>query len=195
MSEPNPKVDGYYRKSTQWRAELEELRAIILGCKLTETMKWGCPCYTQDDRNIVLLHEFKEYCAILFFKGALLKDPKQVLIQQTKNTQSARQMRFTSAKEIAPLKSTIKAFVRAAIEVEKAGLKVDFKETAEFEMPAEFQSALKKNAKLKKAFASLTPGRQRAYLLHFAGAKQAKTRESRIEKCTPQILAGKGLND
>lgn len=195
MSEPNPQVDGYFRKSQQWRDEMEELRAIVLDSKLTETLKWGCPCYTLEDSNIVLLHEFKAYCAILFFKGALLKDPKGVLVQQTKNTQATRQMRFASVKEIKPLKSTIKAYVREAIANEKAGLKVELKQTAEFEMPAEFQAQLNKSAKLKAAFERLTPGRQRAYLLHFAGAKQAKTRATRVEKCLPQILAGKGLND
>ncbi|PQO45125.1 YdeI/OmpD-associated family protein [Blastopirellula marina] len=195
MSEPNPQVDGYFRKSQQWRDEMEELRAIVLASKLAETLKWGCPCYTLGDANVVLLHEFKGYCAILFFKGALLKDPQGVLVQQTKNTQSQRQLRFTSVREIKDLKSTVKAYIREAIANEKAGLKVELKQTAEFEMPAEFQSQLDKSAKLKAAFERLTPGRQRAYLLHFAGAKQAKTCAARVEKCKPQILAGKGLNE
>ncbi|HVL00155.1 MAG TPA: DUF1801 domain-containing protein [Dongiaceae bacterium] len=195
MSGSNPKVDRYFADAKKWQEEIEALRAIVLDCGLTEEFKWGNPCYTLDDTNIVLIHVFKEYCALLFFKGALMKDPKGILIQQTKNSQAARQLRFTSVKEVTKQKSAIKACVKEAIAVEKAGLKIDYKDTAEFDMPEEFQTKLNKTPKLKKAFNALTPGRQRAYLLHFASAKQSKTREARIEKCMPAILEGKGLND
>ncbi|HSD37693.1 MAG TPA: DUF1801 domain-containing protein [Rhodocyclaceae bacterium] len=195
MSATNPDVDAYISKASTWQEEVKKLRAIALDCQLTEELKWGTPCYTFQDSNIVLIHVFKEYCALLFFKGALLKDAEGILVQQTKNTQAARQLRFTSAQEIAGMKAVVKAYIKEAIEVEKAGLKVDFKETAEFEMPEEFRATLDEMPALKTAFEALTPGRQRAYLLHFAAAKQAKTRISRIEKCTPQILDGKGLND
>ena len=191
----NPKVDAYIGKLKQWREETEKLRAIVLECPVTEELKWGVPCYTVDDKNVVLIHGFKEYCAILFVKGALLKDPKGILIQQTENVQSARQVRFTSLQEIVKLQSVLKTYIRAAIEVEKAGLKVARKSTEEFEVAEEFQNKLNKTPALKKAFEALTPGRQRAYLLHFSSAKQSKTRESRIEKCMPMILEGKGLND
>ncbi|BCZ82228.1 hypothetical protein PTKU64_59030 [Paraburkholderia terrae] len=191
----NPKVDAYIAKLKQWREETEKLRAIVLECPVTEELKWGVPCYTVDDKNVVLIHGFKEYCAILFVKGALLKDPKGILIQQTENVQSARQVRFTSLQEIVKLQSVLKTYIRAAIEVEKAGLKVAHKSTEEFEVAEEFQTRLDKLPKLKTAFEALTPGRQRAYLLHFSSAKQSKTRESRIEKCMPLILEGKGLND
>ena len=191
----NPKVDAYISKLKQWREETEKLRAIVLACPVTEELKWGVPCYTFDDRNVVLIHGFKEYCAILFVKGALLKDPKGILIQQTENVQSARQVRFTSLQEIVKLQAVLKTYIRAAIEVEKAGLKVVHKSTEEFEVAEEFQNRLDKTPTLKKAFEALTPGRQRAYLLHFSSAKQSKTRESRIEKCLPMILDGKGLND
>ena len=186
-------------KVNTWAAELAALRALVLEAGLTEECKWGVPCYTfgNDEKrgNVVLIHSFKEYCALLFIKGALLKDAKGILIQQTENVQGGRQLRFTDVREITKLKSTIKAYLQEAIAVEKAGLKVSMKPTAEFAMPAEFQSALDQSAKLKTAFFALTPGRQRAYLLHFAAAKQSKTREARIEKCTPIILSGKGLLD
>ena len=191
----NPKVDAYLSKAKTWQAELQQLRAIVLDCKLTEDLKWGQPCYTSEGSNIVLIHTFKDYCALLFFKGALMKDTKGILIQQTKNTQAARQIRFTSVQDVSKLEVAIKAYVREAIKVEKAGLKVNFKETAAFTMPEEFQTRLDADAALKKAFDALTPGRQRAYLLHFAEAKQAKTRAARVEKCAPKILYGKGLND
>ncbi|HMG81943.1 MAG TPA: DUF1801 domain-containing protein [Ferruginibacter sp.] len=190
----NPKVDFYFDKAKQWPEEYEQLRTIVLDCGLEEELKWGCPCYTFEKANIVLIHGFKEYCALLFFKGALLKDTKGILIQQTKSVQSARQIRFTNVKEIAKLKPSLKAYIYEAIEVEKAGLKVELKKDLE-PIPEEFQKALHKNAKLKTAFKALTPGRQRAYILFFSAAKQSTTREARIEKSTPQILKGKGLND
>ena len=191
----NPKVDWFFDKDTQWQKEYERLRMIVLECGLTEELKWGCPCYTLGKSNIVLIHGFKEYCALLFFKGVLLNDPNGLLIQQTKNVQSARQMRFTNAKEIAKLGKNIKAYIYEAIEVEKAGLKVKLKKTTEYEIPEEFQTQLNKKPALKKAFEALTPGRQRAYLFYFSQPKQSKTREARVEKYTKQILAGKGLND
>jgi uncharacterized protein YdeI (YjbR/CyaY-like superfamily) len=191
----NPKVDFYFDKATKWQKEIEQLRKIILSCGLDEELKWGCPCYTFEGKNIVLIHTFKEYCALLFFKGALLNDTKGILIQQTKNVQVPRQVRFTNLKEIVKLATTVKTYIYEAIEVEKAGLKVKLKKTTEFEMPEEFKKILNKNAALKTAFKALTPGRQRGYLLYFAQAKQSTTRESRIEKYTKQILAGKGLND
>jgi uncharacterized protein YdeI (YjbR/CyaY-like superfamily) len=186
-------------KVNTWAAELAALRALVLEAGLTEECKWGVPCYTFGDDekrgNVVIIHSFKEYCALLFFKGALLKDPKGILIQQTENVQGARQLRFTDVREITKLKTTIKAYLQEAIAVEKAGLKVDMKATAEFTMPEEFRAKLDESPSLKTAFEALTPGRQRGYLLHFAAAKQSKTREARIEKCTPQILVGKGLLD
>jgi uncharacterized protein YdeI (YjbR/CyaY-like superfamily) len=191
----NPKVDWYFVKNKKWQEEIEALRAIVLGTGLTEDLKWGCPCYTHEKNNIVLIHVFKEYCAYLFFKGALLKDPKNILIQQTENVQAARQIRFTNVKEIVKVKTILKAYIKEAIEVEKKGLKVALKKTKEFTMPEEFQTKLNKMPSLKTAFKALTPGRQRAYLLHFSSAKQAKTRESRIEKYLPKILDGKGLDD
>jgi uncharacterized protein YdeI (YjbR/CyaY-like superfamily) len=195
MTTQTPQVDGYIRKNKQWQAELERLREIILACGLTEEVKWKHPCYTFDGSNIVLIHEFKEYCALLFFKGALLKDPIGILVQQTENVQAARQIRFTNADEIAEMEHILKAYIHEAVEVEKAGLKVELKETAEFPMPEEFQRPLDEMPELKTAFEALTPGRQRAYLLHFSQAKQSKTRTARVEKCIPQIFAGKGLND
>lgn len=191
----NPKVDAFINKAKQWREEFEQLRAIVLDCQLTEELKWGVPCYTYQDANIVLIHGFKEYCAILFFKGVLLKDDKGILITQTENVQAARQIRFTSAAEIAKMKALLKAYIKQAIAVEKAGIKVPMKATSEFAMPAEFQRQLDAHSVLRTAFAALTPGRQRAYLLHFAAAKQAKTREARVEKYIPQILDGLGLDD
>jgi uncharacterized protein YdeI (YjbR/CyaY-like superfamily) len=191
----NPKVDWYFSKARKWQEELERLRVIVLDCGLNEELKWGCPCYTFQKSNIVLIHAFKEYCALLFFKGALLNDANGILIQQTKNVQAARQIRFTNVREIVKMKPILKAYIYEAIEVEKAGLKVNFKKTKEFSIPEEFQNKLDKIPALKTAFYALTPGRQRAYLLHFSAAKQSKTRESRVEKCTPQILIGKGLDD
>lgn len=191
----NPKIDKYIDRNPEWAEEIKRMRAIILDCGLEETLKWGVPCYTYQEHNVVLIHVFKSYCAILFFKGALLKDSKKLLVQQTANVQAARQLRFTEAKEITKLAATIKAYVHEAIAVEKAGLKVQLKQTREFEMPEEFKRRLDKSARLKKAFEALTPGRQRAYLLHFSSAKQASTREARVEKYLDQILAGKGIDD
>lgn len=190
----NPKVDFYFSKG-KWNKELEQLRKIVLDCGLTEELKWGCPCYTFENSNVVLIHVFKEYCALLFFKGALLNNANGILIQQTKNVQAARQIRFTNASEIGKLAKVVKAYIYEAIEVEKAGLKVKLKKTAEFNMPEEFQKKLNKNAALKTAFYALTPGRQRGYLLYFSQAKQSTTCDSRIEKYAKQILKGKGLND
>ena len=195
MKGMNPKVDFYFSKARNWKEEFEKLRMIILDCGLTEELKWGCPCYTFEKRNIVLIHGFKEYCALLFFKGALLKDAKGILIQQTTNVQAARQIRFTSVREIVKMNPTLKAYIHEAIEVEKAGLKVKLKKTTEFIIPEEFQNKLDKNPALKTAFDALTPGRQRAYILYFSAPKQSKTRESRVEKCTQNILTGEGLND
>jgi uncharacterized protein YdeI (YjbR/CyaY-like superfamily) len=191
----NPKVDFYFNKAKKWQEEFEKLRMIILDCGLTEELKWGVPCYTFEKRNIVLIHGFKEYCALLFFKGALLNDPKAILIQQTKNVQAARQIRFTSVREIVKMKPILKAYIYEAIEVEKAGLKVNFKKTTEFIIPEEFQDKLDEIPALKTAFDALTPGRQRAYVLYFSAPKQSKTREARVGKCMQQILNGKGLND
>lgn len=191
----NPKVDFYFIKARQWQEELEQLRTIILSCGLTEELKWGVPCYTFQKSNIVLIHTFKEYCAILFFKGALLNDPNGILIQQTKNVQAARQVRFTNVREIVKMARILKAYIYEAIEVEKAGLKVPLKKSTEFAVAEEFQNKLNKMPALKKAFDTLTPGRQRAYLLHFSSPKQSKTREARVEKSVPQILDGKGLDD
>ena len=191
----NPKVDWFFAKDTQWQKEYEKLRKIILDCGLIEELKWGCPCYTFENTNIVLIHGFKEYCALLFFKGALLNDPNGILIQQTKNVQSARQIRFTNAKEIVKMEKILKAYVYEAIEVERAGLKVKLKKTSEFKTPEEFQKRLDKNTALKKAFDALTPGRQRAYIFYFSQVKQSKTREARVEKYIKQILSGKGLDD
>src|ERR1700722_2266024 len=195
MNVTNPKVDFCFTKAKQWQEEFEKLRTIILACPLTEELKWGQPCYTFQKRNIVLIHGFKEYCALLFFKGALLKDANGILIQQTKNVQAARQIRFTNAQEIVQMEPILKAYIHEAIEVEKAGLKVNLKKTSEFTMPEEFQHKLDDIPALKTAFDALTPGRQRAYLLYFAAAKQSKTRAARVEKCMSQILNGKGLND
>lgn len=191
----NPKVDAYIDRLDNWQKEVEKLRAIILDCGLTEELKWGQPCYAHNGTNTVLIHTFKEYAALLFFKGAIMKDAAGLLIQQTENVQSARQMRFTTLREITKLEKTIKAYVYEAIEIENAGLKVKLKKTTEFAMPEEFEKVLKKNASLMKAFNALTPGRQRGYLLFFAAPKQSATRESRIEKYKKHILDGKGLND
>lgn len=191
----NPKVDWYFTKAKEWQKEIRKLREIILDCDLIEDLKWGCPCYTFEKKNIVLIHVFKDYCAVLFFKGALLKDPKKILVQQTENVQAARQVRFTSVREVEKLEKALKAYIYEAVAVEVAGLKVDFKKTKEYTIPEEFQSRLDKNRALKTAFDALTPGRQRGYILYFSSAKQAKTREARVEKCLSQILEGKGLED
>jgi uncharacterized protein YdeI (YjbR/CyaY-like superfamily) len=195
MNHMNPNVDFYFAKSGKWQKELQVLRKVVLACGLTETLEWGCPCYTSGDRNIVLIHEFKEYCAFLFFKGALLQDEQGILVRQTENVQSARQVRFTQVREITRLQPVLKAYIYEAIEVEKAGLKMPLKKTAEYKIPEEFRKRLDKAPALQAAFRALTPGRQRAYLLYFSAARQSRTRESRIEKCVPQILRGKGLND
>ena len=191
----NPKVDFYFDKAKKWQKELEKLRTIILDCQLTEELKWGVPCYMLQKSNIVLIHTFKEYCAILFFKGALLNDTNGILIQQTENTQSSRQIRFTNVNEIIEQEPIIKAYIFEAIEIEKAGLKVDFKKDTALQFTDELKNKFAENAELKTAFNALTPGRQRGYNLYFAAPKQSKTRESRIDKYTPQILNGKGLND
>jgi uncharacterized protein YdeI (YjbR/CyaY-like superfamily) len=195
-SRTNPKVDWFFSKAKQWQQEFEKLRAFILDCDgLAEELRWGKPCYTFEKSNIVLIHGFKEYCALLFFKGALLKDPKGILIQQTENVQAARQIRFTSVREIVEMKSILKAYILQAIEVEKAGLKVNYKTTSDFKVPEEFQNKLDEIPALKNAFNALTPGRQRGYLFYFSSAKQSKTRQERVEKWMPQILEGKGLDD
>ena len=191
----NPKVDWYFEKNEQWQKEIRKLRTIILDCGLTEELKWGCPCYTHEGSNIVLIHVFKEYCAVLFFKGALLNDAEGILIQQTKNVQSARQARFTNARDIVKSEKILKSYIYEAIETEKAGLKVKYKKTSEFTIPEEFQKKLVKSAPLKKAFYGLTPGRQRGYIFYFSQAKQSKTREARVEKYLKHILNGKGLDD
>ena len=191
----NPKVDWFFYKDTQWQKEYQKLRTIILNCGLVEELKWGCPCYTFEKRNIVLIHGFKEYCAVLFFKGALLSDANGILIQQTKNVQSARQVRFTNLREIVKMEKILKAYIYEAIEVERAGLRIKLKKTEEFTIPEELQKKLDKKPALKKAFSALTPGRQRGYIFYFSQPKQSKTRESRIEKYIPQILDGRGLND
>jgi uncharacterized protein YdeI (YjbR/CyaY-like superfamily) len=195
MNSMNPKVDFFFNKAKKWQEEFEKLRNVILDCGLTEELKWGVPCYTFGKRNIVLIHGFKEYCALLFFKGALLSDTDGILIQQTKNVQAARQIRFTSVREIVKIKPILKAYIYEAIEVEKAGLKVNFRKTTEFKIPEKFQNKSDEIPALKTAFDALTPGRQRAYVLYFSAPKQSKTRESRVEKCMQQILSGKGLND
>ena len=195
MNSMNPKVDWFFNRPTQWQEEFEKLRMIVLDCGLTEELKWGVPCYTFEKRNIVLIHGFKEYCALLFFKGALLKDGKGILIQQTRNVQAARQIRFTNVREIVKLKPILKAYINEAIEVEKAGLKVNFKKTSEFRIPEEFQNKLDEIPTLRTAFDALTPGRQRAYLSYFSQPKQSKTRVERVEKYMQQIFNGKGLND
>ena len=195
MNRMNPKVDFYFRKSKKWQEELEKLRNVVLDCQLTEELKWGVPCYTFQKSNIVLIHGFKEYCALLFVKGALLSDADGILIQQTKNVQAGRQIRFTNVREIVRMKPILKAYIYEAIEVEKAGLKVNLKKTTEFIIPEEFQNKLDEIPALKTAFNALTPGRQRAYILYFSAPKQSKTRASRVEKCMQQILNGKGLND
>ncbi len=191
----NPKVDGFIRKSEKWKAEYEKLRTIVLDCELTEDFKWMHPCYTFENKNIVIIHGFKDYCALLFHKGVLLKDAHGILIKQTENVQAARQIRFTNLQEIVDKETILKAYINEAIEVEKAGLEVEFKKNTEYAVPEEFQTKLDEMPALKAAFEALTPGRQRAYLLYFAAPKQSKTRASRVEKYTQAILEGKGLND
>lgn len=195
MTSMNPKVDLFLSKATQWQEEFQKLRTIVLDCQLTEELKWGVPCYTFQGSNIVLIHGFKEYCALLFMKGALLNDTDGILVQQTENVQASRQIRFTNIWQIEGMESILKAYILEAIEVEKAGLSVNFKQTAEFTVPEEFQIKLDEDSALNTAFRGLTPGRQRAYLLYFSAPKQVKTREARIEKSIPLILKGKGLND
>jgi uncharacterized protein YdeI (YjbR/CyaY-like superfamily) len=195
MNRTNPKVDFYFSNAKKWQEELKKLRLLVLDCQLTEELRWGCPCYTHQKSNIVLIHAFKEYCALLFFKGALLNDAKGILVQQTKNVQVARQIRFTNVREIVEMEGILKAYIHEAIEAEKAGLKMSLKKTSEFTIPEEFQDKLDTLPALKTAFAALTPGRQRAYILHFSAPKQSKTRKSRVEKWLQQILNGKGLND
>jgi uncharacterized protein YdeI (YjbR/CyaY-like superfamily) len=195
MKKMNPKVDFYFNKAQAWQEELAQLRRIVLECGLPEELKWGCPCYTFHNSNIVLIHYFKEYCALLFFKGALLNDSDGILVQQTENVQSARQIRFISVQQIGQMESIIKTYVYEAIEVEKAGLKVVLKKTEEFSILEEFQVKLDEIPALKTAFEALTPGRQRGYCLYFSAPKQSKTRESRVEKYLEHILDGKGLDD
>ena len=195
MSKTNPKVDGYIRKNSQWQNELNELRKIILTFALTEEIKWRVPCYTLNKKVVLFLGCFSKSAVLSFAKGALLNDPRQILIQQTENSQSVRILRFTSLQEIVSMKLALKAFIRQAVENETAGLKIQFKKTSEFKVPQEFQTKLDELPALKAAFDSLTPGRQRGYLLYFSQPKQSKTRDSRIEKCTPRILNGKGLDD
>ena len=194
MNKKNPKVDGILRRETKWREEFETLRAIALDSELAEELKWYQACYTLHGKNVVLIHGFKEFCALMFFKGALLKDPKRILATPGQH-QSARQIRFTNVREIVKMEPIVKAYIREAIELEKAGLKVKLKETADFKIPDEFQKKLDEVPALKAAFRALTPGRQRQYIFHFSQPKQSKTRASRVERCMPQILMGKGLND
>jgi len=191
----NPKVDWFFDKATKWQKEFEKLRAIILDCGLIEELKWGQPCYTFQNTNIVLMHGFKEYCALLFFKGALLNDPNGILIQQTENVQVARQIRFINVREIVKMERILKAYIYEAIEVERAGLKIKLKKTSDFKIPEEFQNKLDKMPALRKAFDALTPGRQRGYIFYFSQPKLSKTRESRVKKYVKQILNGKGLDD
>ncbi len=195
MVRTNPKVDVYLSKIERWQDEARELRRIILECRLTEELKWGQPCYTLQKGNVAIIQGFKDYCALMFFKGALLKDTQGILVKPGKHTQAGRQIRFTNVRDITESEATLKAYIHEAIDVEKAGLKVKLKNTSEFLVPEEFQVKLDKNPPLKTAFEALTPGRQRAYILYFSTAKQSKTRASRVEKSIPRILAGKGLND
>ena len=191
----NPQVDAFLTKAKKWQQEFKTLRRILLACPLTEELKWGKPCYSFQKSNVVIVQGFKDYCALLFCKGAVLKDPRSILIQQTENVQAARQVRFTNVRDIVKMENILKAYIHEAIEVEKAGLKVNYKRTSEFKIPEEFRNRLNESPALKTAFDALTPGRQRGYLLHFSSAKQSKTRASRIEKCVKQILNGKGLDD
>lgn len=194
-SKENPKVDFYFQKEKKWQEEITKMRAIALSCGLTEELKWGCPCYTFNGQNVVLIHVFKEYCAYLLFKGALLNDEHAILVHQSKNVQAARQIRFTNVSEVSSQQKILKEYLLYAIEIEKSGLKVALKKTEEYDVPVEFDDKLNAMPALKKAFEKLTPGRRRGYLLFFSAPKQSKTREARIEKSIPQILQGKGLND
>jgi uncharacterized protein YdeI (YjbR/CyaY-like superfamily) len=191
----NSTVDWFFNKSSKWQEAYSELRTLVLACGLTEELKWGCPCYSNGTSNVVLIHGFKEYCALLFMQGALLKDSKKVLVQQTKNVQAARQLRFTHVDEIIKGKAIIKGYVKEALALANAGVKIELKKTAAFEMPEEFKKALKDMPELNTAFKALTPGRQRGYLLYFSAAKQATTRQTRIDKYASKILEGKGLED
>ncbi len=191
----NPKVDFYYEKVSKWQTQINYLRPLLLACNLQEELKWGVPCYTYQNANVVLVHTFKDYCALLFMKGALLKDTNGILVQQTSNVQAARQIRFTDTSQIVGKEAVLKSYIFEAIEIEKAGLKVELKKVADFPLSEEFQKELQLHPKLKTAFESLTPGRQKAYCLYFSAAKQAKTRAERVEKCKAKILAGKGLDD
>ncbi|MBO9691018.1 YdeI family protein [Chryseobacterium sp.] len=191
----NPKVNFFFENAGQWQEEFKKLRTIALSTELVEDLKWGCPCYTYEGKNIFLIHGFKEYCALLFFKGALMKDPDHILIQQSENVQAARQIRFTDVEQINDLQGSLRQYMFEAVEIEESGAKVEMKKTKEFEIAEEFQEKLDQDPALEEAFKALTPGRQRAYLLHFSSAKQSKTREARIEKCIPQIMDGIGLND
>ncbi len=191
----NPQVDQFIIKAKNWQKEFDALRNIVLECKLEESIKWKHPCYTLEGANIVLIHGFKAYCALLFFKGALIKDTKGILVQQTVQVQSARQIRFTKLQEIVKQKAVIKSYIKQAIDIEKSGAKVETKKTEVYPLPEELTAIFKKNVLLKKAFFALTPGRQRAYILFFDGAKQSTTRNARIEKSITKILCGKGLND
>jgi uncharacterized protein YdeI (YjbR/CyaY-like superfamily) len=194
-SRMNPKVDAYFSNAKKWRKELQKLRRILLDCQLTEELKWGKPCYAFEKRNMIIILSLKEHCVLLFFKGALLKDPNGILIKAGENTEAGRQMRFTDIREIVEMETVLKAYIHEAIEVEKAGLKVNFKKITELKIPEEFQKKLDEIPALKTAFDALTPGRQRGYIFYFSAPKQCKTRESRVEKCMQQILDGKGLND
>lgn len=191
----NPNVDWFFKKQSKWQEAYSELRDLVLECELTEELKWGCPCYTNEKKNIVLIHGFKDYCALLFIQGALLQDTKNILTQQTENVQAGRQLRFKSVDEVIKNKATIKSYVKEAITISKSGVKVELKKFAEYKMPEEFRTVLDEMPELKKAFKALTPGRQRGYLLYFSAAKQSKTRETRIEKHIQQILEGKGIDD
>ncbi|MEQ8470758.1 MAG: YdeI family protein [Marinoscillum sp.] len=191
----SPSIDAFFSKNSKWQDSYHALREILLQCNLHEALKWGKPCYTLNGQNVVLIHGFKEYCALLFHKGVLLKDKEGILVQQTENVQAARQLRFTNEAQIIEMKATIKAYILKAIQVEQSGMQVKFKKTSEFPMPEEFRKVLEENSELISAFDALTPGRQRGYLLHFSQPKQSKTRESRIEKSWQAILEGKGLND
>jgi len=191
----NPKIDWFFNKESKWQDAYLLLRAIALECELTEELKWGLPCYSLNKANIVIIQGFKEYCALMFFKGVLLKDPKKILIQMTENVQAARQLRFNDVQQITEQEKILKTYIKEAIEIEKSGLKVKLKKTSDYKMPDEFKNLLDKNSVLKKSFEALTPGRQRGYLFYFAQAKQSNTRKNRIEKYIPKILEGKGLND
>jgi uncharacterized protein YdeI (YjbR/CyaY-like superfamily) len=191
----NPKVDFFFSKAEKWQEEYEKLRMIVLDCGLNEELKWGCPCYTFQKGNVVLIHGFKDYCALLFIKGSLLNDANGILIQQTENVQAGRQIRFTNLREIQELEPILKAYIYEAVEVEKAGLEVSFKQHTEYTIPEELQQKFNEIPALQTAFEALTPGRQRGYMLHFSAPKQSKTREARVEKYIPHILNGKGIDD